>query len=122
LKLKFRRLSRIFLLFRTGVQAFPEFFSDCSVQQLAEFMERAQPSCLRHPGSVKTFATGPSCGNAMLDPGEECDCGSVEVKLPMQPAAAICGLVESFEYVWLTGLVSCVKLQLIKSSNREHTN
>ncbi|XP_060883770.1 snake venom metalloproteinase-disintegrin-like mocarhagin [Labrus mixtus] len=63
---------------RTGTQAFPEFFSSCSVEQLAEFMERAQPSCLTRPGSVKTVAVGPHCGNALLDPGEECDCGTVE--------------------------------------------
>ncbi|XP_035527384.1 disintegrin and metalloproteinase domain-containing protein 8-like [Morone saxatilis] len=63
---------------RTGSQAFPEFFSDCSVEQLAEFMERAQPSCLSKPISVTTIAMAPCCGNAMLDPGEECDCGTVE--------------------------------------------
>ncbi|XP_034716654.1 disintegrin and metalloproteinase domain-containing protein 8-like [Etheostoma cragini] len=63
---------------RTGNQAFPEFFSDCSLEQLAEFMERAQPSCLSKPSSVRTIAAGPSCGNALLDPGEECDCGTVE--------------------------------------------
>ncbi|XP_041829619.1 zinc metalloproteinase-disintegrin-like 2d isoform X2 [Melanotaenia boesemani] len=63
---------------RTGSHAFPEFFSGCSVQQLAEFMERAQPSCLHKPGSVMTIVVGPRCGNALLDPGEECDCGTVE--------------------------------------------
>uniref|UniRef100_UPI0037E8A58C disintegrin and metalloproteinase domain-containing protein 8 n=1 Tax=Semicossyphus pulcher TaxID=241346 RepID=UPI0037E8A58C len=63
---------------RTGSQAFPEFFSSCSVEQLAEFMERAQPSCLAKPSSVRTIAVGPRCGNALLDPGEQCDCGTVE--------------------------------------------
>ncbi|KAK9529996.1 hypothetical protein VZT92_011536 [Zoarces viviparus] len=63
---------------RTGNQAFPEFFSSCSVEQLAEFMERAQPSCLFKPSSSRSIAAGPSCGNALLDPGEECDCGTVE--------------------------------------------
>ncbi|XP_023262532.1 zinc metalloproteinase-disintegrin-like MTP8 [Seriola lalandi dorsalis] len=63
---------------RTGSQAFPEFFSSCSVDQLAEFMERAQPSCLGKPSPVKTIVVGPRCGNALLDPGEECDCGTVE--------------------------------------------
>lgn len=61
---------------------FPEFFSSCSLEQLAEFMERAQPSCLTKPSSsVKIIAVEPLCGNALLDPGEECDCGTVEVKL-----------------------------------------
>uniref|UniRef100_A0A7N9AW21 ADAM metallopeptidase domain 8b n=1 Tax=Mastacembelus armatus TaxID=205130 RepID=A0A7N9AW21_9TELE len=61
-----------------ATQAFPEFFSSCSVDQLAEFMERAQPSCLDTPSSFRTIAAGPRCGNALLDPGEECDCGTVE--------------------------------------------
>ncbi|CAJ1079993.1 snake venom metalloproteinase-disintegrin-like mocarhagin isoform X1 [Xyrichtys novacula] len=63
---------------KTAAQAFPEFFSSCSVEQLAEFMERAQPSCLTKPSSVRTIAVGPRCGNALLDPGEQCDCGTVE--------------------------------------------
>uniref|UniRef100_A0A3B5JUP6 Zinc metalloproteinase-disintegrin-like 2d n=1 Tax=Takifugu rubripes TaxID=31033 RepID=A0A3B5JUP6_TAKRU len=63
----------------TGNLAFPEFFSDCSVEQLADFMARAQPSCLsRPPGSVETIAVAPLCGNHLLDGGEECDCGTVE--------------------------------------------
>lgn len=62
--------------------AFPEFFSDCSVEQLADFMARAQPNCLsKPPSSVKTIAVAPPCGNRLLDAGEECDCGTVEVKL-----------------------------------------
>ncbi|KAM9425807.1 zinc metalloproteinase-disintegrin-like jararhagin [Pholidichthys leucotaenia] len=63
---------------RTEGQPFPELFSNCSMQQLTEFMERAQPSCLHNPGSIKTISEGPRCGNALLDPGEECDCGTVE--------------------------------------------
>ncbi|KAM4715326.1 zinc metalloproteinase-disintegrin-like protein H4 subunit A [Anableps anableps] len=61
-----------------GGQAFPDFFSDCSIQQLAQFMERAQPSCLHPPGRISTIALGPRCGNALLDSGEECDCGTAE--------------------------------------------
>lgn len=64
----------------TGILAFPEFFSDCSVEQLAEFMARAQPNCLsKPPSSVKTIAVAPPCGNRLLDAGEECDCGTLEV-------------------------------------------
>uniref|UniRef100_H3D2R3 ADAM metallopeptidase domain 8 n=1 Tax=Tetraodon nigroviridis TaxID=99883 RepID=H3D2R3_TETNG len=63
----------------TGNLAFPEFFSDCSLEQLADFMARAQPSCLsKPPSSVKTEAVAPLCGNRLLDAGEECDCGTVE--------------------------------------------
>ncbi|XP_039991497.1 disintegrin and metalloproteinase domain-containing protein 8 [Xiphias gladius] len=79
---------------RSGTQAFPEFFSSCSVEQLAEFMERAQPGCLGKPSHVKTIAIGPRCGNALLDPGEECDCGTVgECKNPCCDAST-CRLTE----------------------------
>lgn len=67
-------------IFRTESEAFPEFFSSCSVDQLAEYMERAQPSCLDKPSPTKIIPVGPRCGNALLEPGEECDCGTVEVK------------------------------------------
>lgn len=63
---------------RAGNQMFPELFSSCSLSQLAEFLERAQPSCLQKPTSSRIIAVGPRCGNAMVDPGEECDCGTVE--------------------------------------------
>ncbi|CAK6976651.1 zinc metalloproteinase-disintegrin-like atrase-A [Scomber scombrus] len=63
---------------RIGSLAFPEFFSGCSEDQLAEFLARAQPGCLLKPTSVNIITVGPTCGNAMLDPGEECDCGTVE--------------------------------------------
>ncbi|MEQ2165473.1 hypothetical protein GOODEAATRI_017199 [Goodea atripinnis] len=68
----------------TGGQAFPDFFSNCSIQQLAQFMERAQPSCLHPPGRISTITVGPRCGNALLDSGEECDCGTAEVKNLLQ--------------------------------------
>ncbi|KAM8889328.1 zinc metalloproteinase-disintegrin-like jararhagin isoform 1-T1 [Synchiropus picturatus] len=63
---------------RTGNQAFPELFSSCSIAQLAEFLERAQPDCLHKPGSTRNIDPGPRCGNAILDDGEECDCGTPE--------------------------------------------
>ncbi|XP_076008288.1 zinc metalloproteinase-disintegrin-like atrase-A [Genypterus blacodes] len=63
---------------KIGNQAFPEFFSGCSEEQLAEFLERAQPSCLLKPSYARTIDFGPRCGNALLDPGEECDCGTEE--------------------------------------------
>ncbi|CAG5903276.1 unnamed protein product, partial [Menidia menidia] len=74
-----------------------ERLSDCSLQQLAEFMERARPGCLRPPASVRTVAGGPHCGNAMLEPGEECDCGSVELEAPgsvCRRSAGSCDLPE----------------------------
>uniref|UniRef100_A0A3Q4IG13 ADAM metallopeptidase domain 8b n=1 Tax=Neolamprologus brichardi TaxID=32507 RepID=A0A3Q4IG13_NEOBR len=61
---------------KAGNQMFPELFSSCSLSQLAEFLERAQPSCLQKPTSSRIIAVGPRCGNAIVDPGEECDCGT----------------------------------------------
>lgn len=58
---------------------YPELFSGCSQEQLSDFLERANPRCLLDtPGSDRLYV-GPACGNAFLDPGEECDCGTVEV-------------------------------------------
>ncbi|XP_037546888.1 zinc metalloproteinase-disintegrin-like BjussuMP-1 [Nematolebias whitei] len=79
---------------RLGGQVFPEFFSGCSVRQLSEFMERAQPGCLHRPVSVRTVAVGPLCGNALLDPGEECDCGTEEECASPCCDAATCRLTE----------------------------
>lgn len=80
---------------RIGSLAFPELFSDCSVGQLAEFLERARPGCLLKPTSnTKIIAVGPLCGNAMLDPGEECDCGTVEECRNSCCDASTCRLTE----------------------------
>nr|CBN81732.1 Disintegrin and metalloproteinase domain-containing protein 8 [Dicentrarchus labrax] len=76
---------------RTGTQAFPEFFSDCSIEQLAEFMERAQPSCLSKPSSVKTIAIAPAAATPCWTPER-----SVTVALWRNPCcdASTCRLTE----------------------------
>ncbi|CAM9305941.1 unnamed protein product, partial [Lampetra planeri] len=79
---------------RTASQEFPEFFSSCSVEQLADFLERARPGCLHRPSSAQTIAVGPRCGNAMLDPGEQCDCGTVEECTDACCDASTCRLTE----------------------------
>uniref|UniRef100_A0A4W5PW63 ADAM metallopeptidase domain 8b n=1 Tax=Hucho hucho TaxID=62062 RepID=A0A4W5PW63_9TELE len=57
---------------------YPGLFSGCSQEQLSDFLERANPRCLLDtPGSDRLYV-GPACGNAFLDPGEECDCGTVK--------------------------------------------
>lgn len=85
-------------------------------------MERAQPSCLHKPSSVRTITEGPLCGNALLDPGEECDCGTVELKITQKANAVSCCRLVLFEIVeslkisvgegryhlgFSTGVVSC---------------
>uniref|UniRef100_A0A3B4AB59 ADAM metallopeptidase domain 8b n=1 Tax=Periophthalmus magnuspinnatus TaxID=409849 RepID=A0A3B4AB59_9GOBI len=62
----------------TDNQSFPELFSSCSEGQLAEFLARARPNCLHKPSLSRSIETGPRCGNALVDPGEECDCGTVQ--------------------------------------------
>nr|XP_055032462.1 zinc metalloproteinase-disintegrin-like jararhagin isoform X2 [Misgurnus anguillicaudatus] len=57
---------------------FPDRFSDCSLEQLSMFLDNANPSCLLDIPSSDKLYSGPVCGNAFLDPGEECDCGNVE--------------------------------------------
>ncbi|XP_053366736.1 zinc metalloproteinase-disintegrin-like jararhagin [Clarias gariepinus] len=65
-------------IINSAALVFPELFSNCSLEQLSTFLENANPSCLLdRPSSDKIYG-GPVCGNAFLDPGEECDCGTVE--------------------------------------------
>ncbi|XP_027033564.1 zinc metalloproteinase/disintegrin [Tachysurus fulvidraco] len=62
----------------SAASVFPELFSDCSLDQLQIFLENVNPICLLdRPSSDKIYG-GPVCGNAFLDPGEECDCGTEE--------------------------------------------
>ncbi|KAM9727560.1 disintegrin and metalloproteinase domain-containing protein 8a isoform 1-T1 [Menidia menidia] len=57
---------------------YPELFSSCSQQQLSRFLEEVNPACLLDTPSTNRIYGGPVCGNAFLEPGEECDCGTVE--------------------------------------------
>ncbi|XP_071336871.1 disintegrin and metalloproteinase domain-containing protein 8a [Trachinotus anak] len=57
---------------------YPQLFSSCSQQQLNRFLEEVNPACLLDTPSTDRIYGGPVCGNAFLEPGEECDCGTVE--------------------------------------------
>ncbi|XP_061808662.1 disintegrin and metalloproteinase domain-containing protein 8a [Nerophis lumbriciformis] len=57
---------------------YPELFSSCSQQQLSRFLEEVNPACLLDTPPTNRIYGGPVCGNAFLEPGEECDCGTVE--------------------------------------------
>ncbi|XP_076598327.1 disintegrin and metalloproteinase domain-containing protein 8a [Chaetodon auriga] len=57
---------------------YPELFSSCSQQQLSRFLEEVNPACLLNTPSTDRVYGGAVCGNAFLEPGEECDCGTVE--------------------------------------------
>ncbi|GAA6213849.1 disintegrin and metalloproteinase domain-containing protein 8-like [Lates japonicus] len=57
---------------------YPQLFSSCSQQQLSRFLEEVNPACLLDIPSTDRIYGGPMCGNGFLEPGEECDCGTVE--------------------------------------------
>lgn len=57
----------------------PKQFSSCSLQQLSTFLEEVNPDCLLDTPSTERIYGGAVCGNAFLEAGEECDCGTVEV-------------------------------------------
>ncbi|XP_070834513.1 disintegrin and metalloproteinase domain-containing protein 8a [Chaetodon trifascialis] len=57
---------------------YPELFSSCSQQQLSRFLEEVNPACLLNTPSTDRIYGGAVCGNAFLEPGEECDCGTAE--------------------------------------------
>ncbi|XP_034537236.1 disintegrin and metalloproteinase domain-containing protein 8a [Notolabrus celidotus] len=57
---------------------YPKEFSSCSQQQLSKFLDEVDPACLLDSPSTDRVYGGPVCGNAFLEPGEECDCGKAE--------------------------------------------
>uniref|UniRef100_A0A8C3ANV4 ADAM metallopeptidase domain 8a n=1 Tax=Cyclopterus lumpus TaxID=8103 RepID=A0A8C3ANV4_CYCLU len=57
---------------------YPEMFSSCSQQQLSRFLEEINPACLLDIPATHRIYGGPVCGNAFLEPGEQCDCGTAE--------------------------------------------
>ncbi|KAL4641089.1 disintegrin and metalloproteinase domain-containing protein 8-like isoform X1 [Arapaima gigas] len=56
---------------------FPQSFSNCSQAELRTFLETTNPSCLLDVPNTDQLFGGPVCGNAFVEPGEECDCGTV---------------------------------------------
>ncbi|KAJ8361625.1 hypothetical protein SKAU_G00181500 [Synaphobranchus kaupii] len=57
---------------------YPKEFSHCSQTDLRSFLEKANPSCLLDTPNADRLFGGPVCGNAFLEAGEECDCGTIE--------------------------------------------
>ncbi|XP_066924376.1 zinc metalloproteinase-disintegrin-like crotastatin [Clytia hemisphaerica] len=55
----------------------PKYFTDCSVDGLHKYLDSWRSQCLRDKppieNAVKIFDK--ECGNNVIDPGEECDCG-----------------------------------------------
>uniref|UniRef100_A0A8C1UQ15 Disintegrin and metalloproteinase domain-containing protein 8-like n=1 Tax=Cyprinus carpio TaxID=7962 RepID=A0A8C1UQ15_CYPCA len=57
---------------------YPDSFSTCSVSSLKEFLQSHDTSCLLDVPNEGELYGGPVCGNAFVEKGEECDCGTVE--------------------------------------------
>ncbi|CAM9392816.1 unnamed protein product [Lampetra fluviatilis] len=57
---------------------FPVGFSSCSVQDLHGFLQAGGGPCLYNEPLPDALYGGPVCGNLFLEPGETCDCGTVE--------------------------------------------
>ncbi|XP_056090481.1 disintegrin and metalloproteinase domain-containing protein 9 [Rhinichthys klamathensis goyatoka] len=51
-------------------------FSDCSAKDFERLILRGGGACLRNQPSQDNIITVPSCGNGIMESGEECDCGT----------------------------------------------
>ncbi|KAG7511900.1 disintegrin and metalloproteinase domain-containing protein 8-like [Solea senegalensis] len=57
----------------------PHLFSSCSTREMDEFLQSYKPRCLLNTPSTDRIYGGPVCGNAFVEAGEQCDCGTERV-------------------------------------------
>ncbi|KYO28732.1 disintegrin and metalloproteinase domain-containing protein 32 [Alligator mississippiensis] len=54
----------------------PRAFSACSIRDLVRFLASEDGRCLLNRPHMNVSYRAPVCGNNIVEPGEECDCGS----------------------------------------------
>lgn len=57
-------------------------FSSCSAEDFEKLTLNKGGSCLLNVPKPDEAYSAPSCGNKLVDPGEECDCGTPQVSWP----------------------------------------
>ncbi|NXN32898.1 ADA32 protein, partial [Nycticryphes semicollaris] len=74
----------------SGVKA----FSSCSVGDFETFLRRGGGACLFHqpPVTGHSYRRAPVCGNGVVEPGEQCDCGVDEECLKGKCCSKTCRL------------------------------
>ncbi|XP_063896154.1 disintegrin and metalloproteinase domain-containing protein adm-2 [Helicoverpa armigera] len=66
----------------------PIHWSSCSLNSLALAFERGMDYCLRN--KPKRLFESPTCGNGFVEPGEQCDCGTLADPTAYSPCHACC--------------------------------
>uniref|UniRef100_A0A6J0SQD1 Zinc metalloproteinase-disintegrin-like NaMP n=1 Tax=Pogona vitticeps TaxID=103695 RepID=A0A6J0SQD1_9SAUR len=56
----------------------PKDFSSCSLQDFQKYIMDQTPMCITNMPLPREIVANPVCGNAFVEEGEECDCGSPE--------------------------------------------
>uniref|UniRef100_A0A803WA77 ADAM metallopeptidase domain 8 n=1 Tax=Ficedula albicollis TaxID=59894 RepID=A0A803WA77_FICAL len=76
---------------------YPKLFSQCSEQDMWQFLGDPRTSCLLNAPRADELYGGPVCGNQFVERGEQCDCGTPEECTDRCCNATTCQLREGAE-------------------------
>uniref|UniRef100_A0A8C3XXU8 ADAM metallopeptidase domain 8 n=1 Tax=Catharus ustulatus TaxID=91951 RepID=A0A8C3XXU8_CATUS len=76
---------------------YPKLFSQCSEQDMWQFLGDPRTSCLLNAPRADELYGGPVCGNQFVERGEQCDCGTPEECSDRCCNATTCQLREGAE-------------------------